>query len=100
MGGELLQKEPVFRAMLEKCDELLREHLSCSLLAELAAGEGESRLNETDITQPAIFAIQVSLAALWQSWGIVPDVVVGHSLGEVAAAHVAGILSCCLRFGL
>ena len=93
MGCELVEKEAVFRAALEKCDELLREHVSWSLLTELSAREGESRLNDTDVTQPAIFAIQVSLAALWQSWGIVPDVVVGHSLGEVAAAHVAGILT-------
>src|ERR1035441_2571345 len=55
--------------------------------------EGESRLNSTDFAQPAIFAVQVALAALWRSWGIVPDVVVGHSLGEAAAAVVAGALS-------
>jgi myxalamid-type polyketide synthase MxaE and MxaD len=52
-----------------------------------------SRLNEIDVVQPALFAMQVALVQLWQSWGINPDAVVGHSMGEVAAAHVAGVLS-------
>ncbi|RYD70313.1 MAG: acyltransferase domain-containing protein, partial [Verrucomicrobiaceae bacterium] len=49
--------------------------------------------DEIDVVQPALFAVQIGLAMLWQSWGIIPEAVVGHSLGEVAAAHVAGILS-------
>src|SRR5581483_12208808 len=65
----------------------------CSLLAELTASEAASRLHETEIAQPAIFALQVALAALWRSWGIVPDAVVGHSVGEIAAAQVAGALT-------
>ena len=63
------------------------------MLEELAADEAHSRLAEVDVVQPAIFAVQVSLAALWISWGITPDAVVGQSLGEVAAAHVAGALT-------
>ena len=62
-------------------------------MEELAADESQSRLDETEFAQPAIFALQVALAALWRSWGIVPDAVVGHSVGEVAAAHVSGALS-------
>ncbi|GIV97567.1 MAG: polyketide synthase [Herpetosiphonaceae bacterium] len=93
MGLELMRREPVFRASLEACDELLRMHAGWSLLEELARPEHETRLNETHITQPAIFALQVALAALWRSWGIQPEVIVGQSLGEVAAAHVAGALS-------
>ena len=88
MGRELLEQEPVFRATLEQCDTLLRRHARWSLLRELAADESQSRLDQTEIAQPAIFALQVGLAALWRSWGIVPDAVVGHSVGEVAAAHV------------
>ena len=93
MGCELLEKEPLFRAVLEQCDRLLSDYVDWSLLETLKAGETESRLNETDIAQPAVLAVQVALAALWRSWGIVPDIIVGQSLGEVAAAHVAGALS-------
>ena len=93
MGRELLEQEPVFRATLEQCDTLLRRHARWSLLRELAADKSQSRLDQTEIAQPAIFALQVGLAALWRSWGTVPDAVVGHSVGEVAAAHVAGALS-------
>lgn len=93
MGRELLSQEVVFRATLEQIDALLRKYASWSLLEELAADDSRSRLNQTEIAQPAIFALQVSLAALWRSWGILPDAVVGHSVGEVAAAQVTGALS-------
>ena len=93
MGQQLLAQEPVFRAALTRCDQLLQQHTQWSLLEELAADNAQSRLNETDRAQPAIFAIQVALAALWRSWNIVPQRIVGQSLGEIAAAHVAGVLS-------
>ena len=94
MGRTLLYKEPVFREVIERCELALRPHTDWSLIAELAAtDESQSRLNEVDVIQPALFAIQVALAALWRSWGIEPDAVVGHSMGEVAAAYVAGALS-------
>ncbi len=93
MGRELLETEPVFRQMIERCDDLMRLYVSWSLLNELTADESCSRLEETAFAQPAIFAIQVGLAKLWQSWGIKPDAVVGHSVGEVAAAYVSGALS-------
>jgi len=92
MGRALLATEPVFRTMIESCDALLRPLSGWSLVDELTAPEERSRLHETEVTQPAIFAVQVALAALWRSWGIVPAAVVGHSAGEVAAAHVAGVL--------
>jgi acyl transferase domain-containing protein/acyl carrier protein len=93
MGRELLEREPVFRAAVERCDEALRGASTWSLLAELRATEAASRLNQTEVAQPALFALQVGVAALWRSWGVTPDAVIGHSLGEVAAAHVAGALS-------
>lgn len=93
MGRELLAEEAVFQQTIEQVDGLLQPLAGWSLLNELQADEQASRLDQTEVAQPAIFALQVALAALWQSWGIVPNVVVGHSVGEIAAAHVAGILS-------
>jgi acyl transferase domain-containing protein len=93
MGHELLGTEPVFRAAMEQCDALLQPLAGWSLLAELAQPADLSRLHETSVAQPALFALQVALAALWQSWGILPDAVVGHSVGEIAALHVAGVLT-------
>jgi acyl transferase domain-containing protein/acyl carrier protein len=94
MGQRLLVQEPVFREVIERCDQAMRSYGDWSLLAELTAADAaQSRLTEVDIIQPALFAMQVALAALWRSWGIEPQAVVGHSLGEVAAAYVAGALN-------
>ena len=93
MGRQLLQEEPTFLNKIQECDALFRKHVDWSLWDELTAEEHESRIKSTQIAQPAIFALQVALATLWRSWGIEPDVAVGQSLGEVAAAHVAGVLS-------
>ena len=93
MGRELLAQEPVFRAVLTECDALLRPLAGWSLLEQLAAPEEHSRIGHTEIAQPALFAIQAGIAALLQSWGLAPDGVVGHSVGEIAALHVAGVLS-------
>src|SRR3954471_23673162 len=92
MGRQLLQDEPVFRDKIKQCDELLRQHAEWSLWDELTADEECSRINQTHIAQPGIFALQVGLATLWRSWGVEPAAIVGHSVGEVAAAHVAGVL--------
>jgi acyl transferase domain-containing protein/NADPH:quinone reductase-like Zn-dependent oxidoreductase/NAD(P)-dependent dehydrogenase (short-subunit alcohol dehydrogenase family)/acyl carrier protein len=93
MGRQLLAQEPVFRAKVEECDELFRSYSGWSLLEQLYGEEASSRIDETDVTQPAIFMLQVGLVALLNSWGITPDAVVGHSMGEVAAAHITGVLS-------
>jgi acyl transferase domain-containing protein/aryl carrier-like protein len=93
MGRQLLEQEPVFREAVGECDHLLRRHVDWSLLKELAAEPDRSRIDEPRIAQPAVFALQVALAALWNSWGVHPAAVVGHSVGEVAAAQVAGALS-------
>ncbi|MGE3272807.1 MAG: type I polyketide synthase, partial [Chloroflexota bacterium] len=94
MGRKLLADEPVFRETIERCAVALAPLLDgWSLLEELTADEAHSRLDRIDVQQPAVFAVQVALATLWRTWGIEPDAVVGHSLGEVAAAYVAGALS-------
>jgi len=93
MGRTLLSEEPVFQETIQRCDELLRQYADWSLLEELTASEENSHINSTQIAQCAIFSVQVALAALWRSWGIIPEAIVGHSVGEVAAAHVAGVLS-------
>jgi acyl transferase domain-containing protein/NADPH:quinone reductase-like Zn-dependent oxidoreductase/acyl carrier protein len=91
MGRQLLEQEPVFRSTLKRCDEIVRRLGSWSLLDELTADEKRSRMAVTAISQPAIFAVQAALAALWRSWGVRPDSVMGHSVGEVAAAYLAGV---------
>lgn len=93
MGRELLTQEPVFHQAIEQINHHIQAHFGWSLMDVLYAAPSESRLDEIDVVQPVLFAIQVALAALWRSWGVVPDAVVGHSMGEVAAAHVAGALS-------
>ena len=94
MGRTLLHEEAVFRDVLERCELALRPYTDWSLIAELGATDvSQSRLNEVDVLQPALFAIQIALAGLWRSWGVEPNAVVGHSMGEVAAAYVAGALS-------
>jgi acyl transferase domain-containing protein len=92
MGRQLLEEEPTFRATILECDERLRSYASWSLWKELNADEAASRIHETAIAQPALFSIQVALARLLRSWGVVPDAVIGHSVGEVASAHLAGAL--------
>ncbi|MGE3909404.1 MAG: type I polyketide synthase [Chloroflexota bacterium] len=93
MARQLVAEEPVFRAALEHCDQAMRAFVSWSLVERVCADPVEDCIEEIDVVQPTLFGIQVALAALWQSWGIEPAAVVGHSMGEVAAAHVAGALS-------
>ena len=89
MGRQLLETAPVFRQALEHCAAAMRPLVDWSLVDVLQAAPEDSRLGDVDVLQPTLFALQVAFSALWRSWGIVPDAVVGHSMGEVAAAHVA-----------
>lgn len=88
-GRELLAREDAFRQRVEECDEAFRRLGGPPVLEQLLDGSPASR---TELAQPALFSLQVGLAALWRAWGIEPGAVVGHSVGEVAAAHVAGAL--------
>ena len=92
MGRELMAKEPVFLAAMERCDALLEPLSGWSLLTELGRAEAESAVNETRITQPALFAMSIALAEVWRSRGVEPWAILGHSMGEVAAACLAGAL--------
>jgi acyl transferase domain-containing protein/acyl carrier protein/2-polyprenyl-3-methyl-5-hydroxy-6-metoxy-1,4-benzoquinol methylase len=93
MGRQLLEGEPVFRRALAECDDLFRPLLGWSVLGEFLQPEESSRVRDPQVAQVRLFCLQVGLAALWRSWGIRPDAVVGHSVGEVAAVHAAGTLS-------
>ncbi|MFJ8622756.1 amino acid adenylation domain-containing protein [Kitasatospora sp. NPDC093550] len=91
MGRGLYESEPVYREAVRAVDREIREQAGWSLLEELARDEADSRMAETWLSQPANFAVQVGLSALWRSHGLRPDAVVGHSTGEVAAFHEAGV---------
>ncbi len=93
LPSELLQQQGIFGETLRQCDILLRAQEGWSLIEELSNATKSSRLDQPTYTQPALFAIQVALANLWKSLGVHPDAIVGHSMGEVAAAHIAGALS-------
>jgi len=97
MGRQLYQQAPTFREAIDECDQILRSHLEKPLLEilypENAEAQSSAAIDETAYTQPALFAIEYALFQLWQSWGIKPDIVMGHSVGEYVAATVAGVFS-------
>lgn len=93
MAHVLYRESAIFRGRIDRCDEIFREIAGWSIREELLADESASRMSETSISQPANFCLQVGLAALWKSLGIEASAIVGHSVGEVSAAHLAGALS-------
>ncbi len=92
MGRALYQRFPVFAKTFDAATDALNGHLRLPL-QQVVWGTDVALLESTEFAQPALFAVEVALAALLQSWGVVPDLVLGHSVGEIAAAHVAGVLS-------
>nr|APD71871.1 type I polyketide synthase 6 [Streptomyces sp.] len=93
MALELFDSSPVFAARLVECERALAPFTDWSLLDVLRGVEGAPGFDRVDVVQPALWAVMVSLAALWRSVGIEPDAVIGHSQGEIAAAAVSGALS-------
>ncbi|MFE2727844.1 SDR family NAD(P)-dependent oxidoreductase [Kitasatospora sp. NPDC059327] len=93
MGAELLDSSPVFAARLVECAEALAPFVEWDVWDVVRGVSGAASLERVDVVQPVSFAVMVSLAALWRSYGVVPAAVVGHSQGEIAAACVAGALS-------
>ena len=95
MGRQLYETQPTFRQILARCDEILRPYLEQPLLSVLYPDNQSQnlKLDETAYTQPALFVLEYALAQLWKSWGIEPDVIMGHSIGEYVAACIAGVFS-------
>ena len=96
MGAGLYQSQPLFKQALDEVCSYTDAHLEHTLLSVMFADEGtklHDLLNQTSYTQPALFAMEVALARLWLSWGVVPDFLIGHSIGELSAAHISGVFS-------
>ncbi|MET0791597.1 MAG: type I polyketide synthase, partial [Polyangiaceae bacterium] len=92
MAWQLYDSEPVFRAALDRCAEPLRPMIDCDLRHLLREGS-DALLGETRLTQPLLFATEYALATLWMAWGVQPAAMLGHSIGEYVAAHLAGVFS-------
>ncbi len=94
MGRELYESEPVFKEALDVCAAILNTYLDKNLLEIVFAEEDKTRqIDQTCYTQPALFSIEYALYKLWESWGVTPAFLLGHSIGEIVAAHVAGVFS-------
>lgn len=94
MARQLIADEPVFRDTLMQCDAAARPHLDVSILAALQTepGTADAPLERIDVVQPVLVSLAIAYAALLRAWGVEPDAVVGHSMGEVGAACIAGVL--------
>jgi acyl transferase domain-containing protein len=93
MGRGLYDTEPVYREAIDRCAQLLLPLLGEDLRTRLFAADDDAAIGETRLAQPALFATEYALATLWQRWGVVPQAMLGHSIGEYVAAHLAGVMS-------
>ena len=92
MGRRLLLEEPLYRRTVDIFDEVFRAIAGWSAVEEMLRPQDQSRINDPDTTQAAIFANQIGLFALWKARGVTPELFVGHSFGEVAATYLAGAI--------
>ncbi|PON18064.1 hypothetical protein C2W62_09955 [Candidatus Entotheonella serta] len=92
MGRQLYATEPVFQQLIDDCEKILSTYVTWSLVEELHRDMPDN-LFRKEVVQPTLFAVEVALAALWRSYGVEPQAVIGHSMGEIAAAYTAGALS-------
>ena len=98
MGREIYQTEPIFRQQVDECCEMLQPHLGLDLRFifyphDSQTATATAQLQQTALTQPAIFVVEYALAQLWMSWGVRPVAALGHSIGEYVAATIAGVFS-------
>jgi acyl transferase domain-containing protein len=93
MGAALYRMEPCYRDAVDRCAMLLEPHLGVDIRTILFAADGDGSINETRFTQPALFCTEYALAMLWMQWGVSPSIMMGHSIGEYVAAHLAGVFS-------
>ena len=95
MALQLYQTQPTFRRIIDECDQILRPYLPVPLLSVLYPEKQDTNnyLQQTAYTQPALYAVEYALAELWHSWGVIPQMVMGHSLGEYVAAALAGVFT-------
>lgn len=93
MGRQLLAAEPVFRQAVEKCDAVFQKYAGWSILEAMLVSEEQSEMAETRVAQPGNVVVQIGLTELWRSWGIEPDAMVGHSVGEIVSGYVSGMMT-------
>lgn len=91
MGADLLETQPVFRNVVERCDKAFAKFSNLSIIEEINRPSTASCIDDLMIAHPCNIAIQIALSSLLKDWGIVPDAVIGHSSGELSLAHSAGI---------
>lgn len=93
MGSHLYVAEPAFREAIDRCAQIVQQHAGFDIRTVMFDPAGAARLRQTEIAQVALFCFEYALAQLWRHWGVVPGAMIGHSLGEYVAAHLAGVMS-------
>lgn len=93
MGASLYAGEPVYRDAVDRCAAVLEPHLGLNIRGVLFGGEDGALINETRLAQPALFVTEYAVAQLWMSWGVQPSAMLGHSIGEFVATHLAGVMT-------